>query len=186
MEPETDPVGPATGSYRVARGGNSSGPAPHCRSARRQYQLPGYAYVNFGLRVVMGDIDIAPTPTNTAVPTPTSTPTRTYTAVPSPTSTPLPTYTPTQIGTPVPELVVPLDLPTEGLPLEMVLIPPGTFTIGSPEDEEGRFSDEGPRHTVTITEPFYIGRYEVTQAQWQAVMGELQPVILYFRPEPSG
>ncbi|RJP18416.1 MAG: hypothetical protein C4527_29220, partial [Candidatus Omnitrophota bacterium] len=56
-------------------------------------------------------------------------------------------------------------------PLEMVLIPAGTFTMGSPSSEKDRDNDEGPQHQVTISKPFYLGKYEVTQAQWQAVMG---------------
>ncbi|RMD68212.1 MAG: PEGA domain-containing protein, partial [Gammaproteobacteria bacterium] len=45
---------------------------------------------------------------------------------------------------------------------EMVVIPPGRFLMGSPFDEEGRDSDEGPQHRVSIARPFAIGRYEVT------------------------
>ena len=55
--------------------------------------------------------------------------------------------------------------------IEFVLIEPGTFEMGSPETEAGRFDDEGPVHTVTLSQPFYLGKYEVTQEQWQAVMG---------------
>ena len=51
---------------------------------------------------------------------------------------------------------------------EMVLLPAGSFVMGSPEDEEGRFSDEGPRHTVTFAEPFAIGVNEVTFDQYDA------------------
>ena len=58
-----------------------------------------------------------------------------------------------------------------GLPLELVRIPTGTFTMGSPQNEVGRQSDEGPPHVVNIGEAFYLGRFEVTQAQWQSVMG---------------
>jgi formylglycine-generating enzyme required for sulfatase activity len=60
--------------------------------------------------------------------------------------------------------------------IEMVLIPPGTFDMGcSPSNQtsceavENR--NENPVHSVTLTVPFYIGRYEVTQAQWTATMG---------------
>ena len=49
-------------------------------------------------------------------------------------------------------------------------IMPGTFTMGSPSDETGRASDEY-QHEVTITQPFYIGVFEVTQKQWELVMG---------------
>jgi formylglycine-generating enzyme required for sulfatase activity len=51
-------------------------------------------------------------------------------------------------------------------------IPPGGFWMGSPEDEEGRFPDEGPRHLVTISPGFWIFDTPCTQALWQAVMGE--------------
>jgi formylglycine-generating enzyme required for sulfatase activity len=57
-----------------------------------------------------------------------------------------------------------------GLFLEMVAIPGGTFLMGSPETEPKRHKDEGPQHQVTVA-PFLMGRYPVTQAQWQAVMG---------------
>ena len=62
-------------------------------------------------------------------------------------------------------------LPSGAKPLEMVLIQPGTFVMGSPPTEQDRGDDEGPQHDVTISQAFYLGRYEVTQAQWEAVMG---------------
>jgi formylglycine-generating enzyme required for sulfatase activity len=56
--------------------------------------------------------------------------------------------------------------------MEMLLIPPGSFQMGcSGSNAYGCFSDESPVHTVTLTNAFYLGRYEVTQAQWQARMG---------------
>jgi formylglycine-generating enzyme required for sulfatase activity len=55
--------------------------------------------------------------------------------------------------------------------LELVLIPAGRFTLGSQPKEQGRYRDEGPPTPVTFEEPFYIGKYEVTQAQWINVMG---------------
>ncbi len=51
-----------------------------------------------------------------------------------------------------------------GTNIEMVLVPPGTFSMG-----EARWAN--PVHEVTLTNAFYIGRYEVTQSQWQAAMG---------------
>src|SRR5262245_46541223 len=50
--------------------------------------------------------------------------------------------------------------------IEFVLIPEGKFTMGSPTGDDS----EKPAHAVTIAQPFYIGRYEVTQWQWRAVM----------------
>jgi formylglycine-generating enzyme required for sulfatase activity len=56
--------------------------------------------------------------------------------------------------------------------IEMLLVPPGTFDMGcSASNSFGCFSDENPVHAVTLTNAFYIGRYEVTQAQWTAKMG---------------
>jgi formylglycine-generating enzyme required for sulfatase activity len=61
---------------------------------------------------------------------------------------------------------------TNTIGMEFVLIPAGEFDMGSPSDEEGRWSGEGPVHHVTIEDPFYMGKSEVTQAQWRAVMGD--------------
>jgi hypothetical protein len=87
------------------------------------------------------------------------------------------------LGVPVNQEV---DLP-DGEKLTMVLIPPGEFVMGSTAKEQARFPEEaqaagdqwaidripteGPPHRVRITRPFYLGKYEVTQAQWEAVMG---------------
>ncbi|MCG6895304.1 MAG: formylglycine-generating enzyme family protein [Desulfobacteraceae bacterium] len=57
------------------------------------------------------------------------------------------------------------------LGMEFVLIKPGKFLMGSPEDEPGRFVGE-TQHKVNLTNPFYIQTTEVTQAQWQALMGD--------------
>ena len=56
------------------------------------------------------------------------------------------------------------------VPLVLVRIPAGTFTMGSPIGERSREDDEA-QHQVTLTRDYYIGKYEVTQAQWQAIMG---------------
>src|SRR5207302_1337590 len=47
--------------------------------------------------------------------------------------------------------------------MKFVLIPAGTFLMGSPADEQGRYMDEGPQHEVQITLPFYLGVTPVTQ-----------------------
>ncbi len=60
---------------------------------------------------------------------------------------------------------------TNSLGMTFVLLPAGTFTMGSPADELGRFDREGPQHQVTLTQSFYMQQTEVTQAQWEAVMG---------------
>jgi len=56
--------------------------------------------------------------------------------------------------------------------IEMVLIPPGTFNMGCSASQQSEcYSFENPVHQVTLTNAFYLGRYEVTQAQWTARMG---------------
>ena len=56
----------------------------------------------------------------------------------------------------------------DGVTLEMVAIPGGTFIMGSPENEEGYHSSESPQHEVTVP-PFFMGKYPVTQQQWRVV-----------------
>lgn len=52
----------------------------------------------------------------------------------------------------------------------MMVIPAGSFTMGSPANEPGRYDDEGPQHRVSISK-FAMGQFEVTQGQWKALMG---------------
>jgi len=59
----------------------------------------------------------------------------------------------------------------EGIELEMVSIPGESFLMGSPEDEEGRRNNESPQHRVLVP-PFFLGKYPVTQIQYEAVMGK--------------
>jgi len=73
-----------------------------------------------------------------------------------------------------------LGLPTEKIielgsntRMEFVLIPAGEFNMGSPRFEKKRAPDEGPLHHVMISKPFYMGKHEVTQAQYKAIMGRL-------------
>ena len=60
----------------------------------------------------------------------------------------------------------------EGTAFTFVEIPAGKFSMGSPEAEVGRVRDEGPVHEVTISRPFWLGKFEVTQAQWRTVTQE--------------
>jgi formylglycine-generating enzyme required for sulfatase activity len=58
-----------------------------------------------------------------------------------------------------------------GIKLELVLIPAGEFMMGSPDSDKFADSQEKPQHRVRITKPFYLGKYLVTQEQWEAVVG---------------
>ena len=57
-----------------------------------------------------------------------------------------------------------------GVTVKLVLIPAGKFVMGSPDSEKGRVKNESP-HEVSLSKPFYMGVTEVTQAQYQAIMG---------------
>jgi formylglycine-generating enzyme required for sulfatase activity len=51
---------------------------------------------------------------------------------------------------------------------EMVVLPSGSFTMGSPDSEKGHFDDEGPQHIATIAKPFAVSKFEVTFDEWDA------------------
>ena len=64
--------------------------------------------------------------------------------------------------------------------LEMILIPSGRFLMGIPNADKLSTIHQRqshPQHAVTLTKPFYIGKYEVTQEQWEAVMGDNPSVL---------
>ena len=66
---------------------------------------------------------------------------------------------------------IPRDI-TNSMGMEFVLIPPGKFQMGMGQSGGNRSQDEGPKHEVTISQGFYLGKYEVTQRQWSSVMGQ--------------
>jgi formylglycine-generating enzyme required for sulfatase activity len=73
---------------------------------------------------------------------------------------------PRSMGSPTTQTNLTIEL-GKGITMEFVLIRPGTFMMGSNES-----TGEKRAHKATITKPFYLGKYEVTQEQWQAVMGD--------------
>ena len=56
--------------------------------------------------------------------------------------------------------------------IEMLLVPPGQFSMGKSQGDAEAMSNEVPAHPVTLTGAYYLGRFEVTQAQWKKVMGD--------------
>ena len=62
---------------------------------------------------------------------------------------------------------------------EMIVLPAGEFMMGSPPDERGRYSNEGPLHKVVFARPFAVSRFEVTFADWDAcaAYGDCDPRI---------
>lgn len=86
---------------------------------------------------------------------------------PTPSPTPAPTRTPRPTPTP---MTFPREM-RNAIGMEFVVIPRGSFLMGSPETEKDRNPNEGPERSVRINYGFYMGKYEVTQGQWTAVMG---------------
>ena len=131
-------------------------PAATGGSAPRTYSLspalPAGLHFTPSTRVVEG------TPTETQAAT-----TYTYTVTDAANATATLSFTLTVVAPPA-EV-------TNSVGIELVLIPAGTFQMGTPESDETGTDHERPVHQVTISSPFYLGKYEVTQAQWRAVMG---------------
>jgi formylglycine-generating enzyme required for sulfatase activity len=67
---------------------------------------------------------------------------------------------------------------TKGCP-EMIVVPPGRFVMGSPESEQGRYSNEGPQHEVVFANPFAVARFELTFEEWDTCVayGDCDPNI---------
>ena len=61
---------------------------------------------------------------------------------------------------------------TNFIGMEFVYIPAGTFMMGSPESDDKAYDDEEPQHQVTLAKGYYLQTTQVTQGQWQAVMGD--------------
>ena len=139
----TDPKGPNSGSERVMRGGSWGHITQFCRSATRKNSNPSFSNLCYGFRVVLlpyVEPDYLVVDLNTGAVTPSST---------------------------GPDLSDDTCRTTE---LWLRRIPKGTFTMGSPEGEVGRYSNE-TQHQVAITEDFYIGVFEITQKQFSLIYG---------------
>jgi formylglycine-generating enzyme required for sulfatase activity len=67
--------------------------------------------------------------------------------------------------------------------VELLLVPPGEGWRGADEADGEAAADERPRHPVVAVEPFYLGRFEVTQAEWTRVMGDAPS---FFPVDPAG
>jgi formylglycine-generating enzyme required for sulfatase activity len=70
---------------------------------------------------------------------------------------------------------------TNSLGMTLVLVPAGTYWMGSPVTEAERGTDEGPQHEVTITRPFFLGMYPVTQRQYETVTGENPSYFTHYK-----
>ena len=153
----TDPTGPNNGSLRVVRGGSWFNDGARCRSAFRGRVTPVSRSYDIGFRVAAVPAGragaVASVPASGAG-------ARDERAVP----VPVPVVAVVDVAGAKAGERREADL-GGGVKLELCGIPAGTFTMG------GGGSDETP-HPVTLTKPFWLGRMEVTQAQWEAVAGK--------------
>ena len=167
----TDPKGPTTGDFRVLRGGSFGDIALNARSSFRYRYTPSGRLVFFGFRLASA----ADIKTAVAAPiVPKSDPAVVMHAIGNILVAP---FTEAKAKEVQKEVAKSLQKEAEdkedlgqGIKLEMVLIPAGKFKMGSPASEKGRDDDE-TQHDVTLTKPYYMGKYEVTQEQYEVVMG---------------
>ena len=146
---ETDPQGPALGTFRVLRGGSATSPRKEVRPAFRSFAAPDNCDLT-GLRVALIPRDAeagkpAPTPAEGKTPAEAK-------AAPTP--------TPRAAGQ------LPKEITTE-IGMKLVLIPEGEFMMGSSDSDADADADEKPQHRVRITKPFYLGIHEVTAGQFR-------------------
>ena len=167
-----DPAGPLTGNGRLLRGGSF----PHnsssaCSFSRFGPQPTNFRSYNFGFRLARtADIKTAVAPPEPK-PDPAAVMPATGNLLVAPFSEPKAKEVQKSAAKSLQrEVEEKADL-GKGINLEMVLIPAGKFMMGSPASENGRDNNE-TQHEVTLTKPYYMGKYEVTQEQWEGVMGE--------------
>ena len=151
----TDPKGNTEGSYRLLCGGSYSANAAGCRSANRYYYAPSDGIGSIGLRVALTISDEpAPDPEK-------------YMVVDLSGGTNATSFAINYLDD-VPEGGWTEEYKTTKLVLRKV--ESGKFTMGSPENELGRYDDE-VQHEVTLTKPFFAGVFEVTQKQYELITG---------------
>ena len=184
--PADDPRGPLQAANRVPRGGSWGSYSVGCRSAQRLGDSPDFRRSLLGFRLAMNRTELTPNrPLADAIPTRNG---GTELASNHPVADAIPTRnggtelasnhpvadTPSTRGgtelTPHRPLADTITTRTGGIKLN--LIPAGEFLMGSPDEDKEAGADEKPQHRVRITRPFYLGVYEVTQAQYEAVMGD--------------
>jgi formylglycine-generating enzyme required for sulfatase activity len=151
-EAMTDPIGPKIGFDYVARGGGWQNDATACRSAIRSRSSPSNRTSLTGFRVALDSFGISmnDAPGQSSVASPTN-------------------------GSPEPEPARTKPMLenqfTNSIGMSFQLIQPGTFLMGSPVSESGRDRHYETQHSVTISAPYYLGIYEVTQEEYERVMG---------------
>ena len=146
-----DPAGPTRGVYRVYRGGSWVSDAWSCRSSNRGYGNPGRGGNSIGFRLCLSSETTSGHQTEQV-------------------SSPVKEQTSNQINNS--HSIGTLTFTANGVSFDMIRVEAGTFTMGATAEQgSDAYDDEKPAHPVTITNDYYMGKTEVTQALWKAVMG---------------
>jgi formylglycine-generating enzyme required for sulfatase activity/serine/threonine protein kinase len=186
--PALDPSGPSSaGSQRVFRGGDWFGYASYCRASSRLAHDPTYRHAGLGFRVALAADTVKAALAESAAPPESAT-----TAWHGwPADAPAPAIAPfdaAQARQHQEDWAAYLGVPVEwenSIGMKFALIPPGEFQMGSMAAEidtalvaagtnetwKNFIRSEAPRHSVVLTQPIYLGIHEVTQAQYEQVMG---------------
>ncbi len=170
--PSENPQGPESGDLRVLRGGSFDSWDRAARCAHRYHNSPVFWFGNGGFRVCASPGLAEPFTATPKLSTPTVVQPTAMSALPASTA-----VQPTAIAEPpsptvLPDKVVLTDkgaIVTEPVRMELVRVPAGEFLMGSDPAKDSLAYDESekPQHQVTLSE-FYIGKYEVTNAQYAA------------------
>lgn len=161
-----DPRGPAAGRDHVVRGGSFDGPEWSCRASQRDYVSPSRRDTSLGFRAAR---DARPAANRTRRPI---------------AKEQVESWGEILEEYPDPAVVTDLELRTAleqaGLPwrvkdkatgIELLLVPATRYLRGASELDYRADANEKPQHEVELSRAFYLGRFEVTQAQWELVMG---------------
>jgi len=169
--PVTDPKGSDSSRNRVLRGGSFYNSAWLSRSADRYYDLPDKRINTYGIRLARTIVAESGTKPLEIKPEVVIPEVELKGLLEAPFSEAKAKEVQQTIAKSIKREVEEKEDLGKGISLEMVLIPAGKFVMGSPKDEKGRFDSIEDQHEVTLTKPFYMGKYEVTQEQWEEVMG---------------
>jgi formylglycine-generating enzyme required for sulfatase activity len=158
---QTDPAGPSSGHFRVGRGGSWYGRACNCRSSYRgNYDDCRYDF--FGLRLALSESDAQRTESAEEIP-----------IANSGSADVVDLEKANDREKPQSDLPQSVEVKTfvvKGVSFDMVKVEAGTFTMGATPEMKDPKEDEKPAHQVTLSKNYYLGKTEVTQALWKAIM----------------
>jgi formylglycine-generating enzyme required for sulfatase activity/tRNA A-37 threonylcarbamoyl transferase component Bud32 len=152
---EINPVGPLSGTTRVLRGGSFNDSDAYFRSSYRIYVAPGHRPFDSGLRLARNNVSTGgSTASKSVIPVATKLLVAPFTEAKA-------KEVQKQVAKALSKEVEEKEDLGKEVKIDLVLIPAGKFMMGEP----------GKDHEVTLTQPFYMAKYEVTQEQWESVMG---------------